>query len=321
VIDVRWFAPNRFALQIVPELRRLGLTVATDGDDAARVALAMSATVAEQAWRYARARRIPLVLYIWDLPPWSVGEGEPDPVWWVLGRFVRVPRPTRRYAERRGYYSRLRYMAARARAVWAPSAFTAQSVTARFRVACRRVPYCYDSARFSPRARDAAAPPYLVTVSRLQPYKNQAAVIRAAARLEPRLPVRLVGQGPEEARLRRLAAELGVTCVIESGLSDAGVVRVYREAGVAVCPSRFEGFGLSPIEAIACGTPVAASDIPAHREFTDGAARFFGLDDDGALVAAIRGALAGPPPDPAAIADLTIAAAAGRFAAGLAELL
>ncbi len=321
MIDVRWFAPNRFALQIVPPLRRLGLTVATEGDVPARLALAMSATVAEPAWRYAQARRCPLVLYVWDLPPWSVGTGEPDPVWWALNRFFRVPRLSRRYPERRGYYSRLRFMAARARAVWTPSAFTAQSVTTRFRVPCRPMPYCYDSERFTPLAQERAGPPYLVTVSRLQPYKNQEAVIRAAARLEPQLPVRLVGQGPAEAGLRRLATELGVTCAIEGGLSDADVARVYREASVAVCPSRFEGFGLSPIEAIACGTRAVASDIPAHREFADGAARFFPLNDDGALVAAIRAALAGPPPDPAAIETLTIAAAAERFAAGLADLL
>ncbi len=321
MIDVRWFAPNRFALQIVPELRRLGLTVATEGDVPARLALAMSGTVAEAAWRYGATQRCPLVLYVWDLPPWSVGAGEPDPVWWVLNRFVRIPRLGHRYPERRGYYSRLHFIAARARAVWAPSASSAQTVTTRFGVTCRRMPYCYDSDRFVPLARVRAEPTYLVSVSRLQRYKNQEAVIRAAARLEPRLPVRLVGEGPAEQDLRRLAADLGVSCSIESGLSDADVARAYREASVAVCPSRFEGFGLSPLEAIACATPVVASDIPAHREFANGAARFFPLDDDAGLVAAISAALAGPPPDPAAIQSLTITAAAERFAAGLAELL
>jgi glycosyltransferase involved in cell wall biosynthesis len=322
VIDVRWFAPNRFAALVVPRLRQLGLTIATEDDAPARLALAMSGTVAERAWRYAAARACPLVLYVWDLPPWRTGGGRPDPVWWVLGRFfVRLPRLRGAYRERRGYYSRLRLIAARARAVWAPSALTAASVTAQFAVPCRRVPYCYDSDRFRPLDSERPGPSHLLSVSRLQPAKNQQAVIRAARQLRPSLAVRLIGRGPDEADLRRLAAELGVECSIESGLSDAEIVSAYRLASVAVCPSRFEGFGLSPIEAIACGTPVVASGISPHREFVDGAARFFSLDDEPALVAAIAAALAGPPPDPAAVRDLTIEAAAGRFHAALAELL
>jgi glycosyltransferase involved in cell wall biosynthesis len=322
VNDVRWFAPNRFATLVVPRLEQLGFKIATEGNAPARLALAMSGTVAERAWRYAVEQSCPLVLYIWDLPPWSLGDGGADPVWWALGRFVRLPRLGRRYRERRGYYSRLRFMARRARAVWVPSTFTAQSIAARFGVTARRVPYCYDSERFTFGSHETREPPQVVTVSRLEPYKNQRAVIRAAAQLEPRLPLRLIGYGSEQAELGGLAAELGVACSIESGLSDADVECAYRDAGVVVCPSRFEGFGLSPVEAIACGTPVVASDIPAHREFVDGAVRFFALDDDAGLVAALSAALATPSrPDPAAVRSLKIEAAADRFAAGLRELL
>jgi glycosyltransferase involved in cell wall biosynthesis len=321
VIDVRWFAPNRFAALVVPRLERLGLTIATEGDAPARLALAMSGTVAERAFRYANTQRCPLVLYLWDLPPWSLGDGGADPVWWVFGSFVRLPRVGRRYLERRGYYSRLRFMARRARAVWVPSAFTAQSIAARFGVAARRVPYCYDSGRFVALPRESHDSLQLVSVSRLQPYKNQQAVIRAAARLGSGATVRLIGEGPEERELQRFAERSGVRCSIESGLNDLELVRAYGLASVVVCPSRFEGFGLSPVEAIACGTPVVASDIPAHREFVDGAARFFALDDDGGLTAAVSAALQGSPPDPTAVRALTIDAAAGRFAAALRELL
>ena len=320
MIDVRWFAPNRFAALVVPRLERLGFKIATEGDAPARLALAMSGTVAERAWRYAAAQRCPCVLYLWDLPPWSLGDGAADPVWWALGRFLRLPRLGPRYRERRGYYSRLRFMARQARAVWVPSAFTAQSVAARFGVAPRRVPYCYDSERFTARSHEPAEPGQLLTVSRLEPYKNQRVVVRAAARLEPRMRVRLIGYGSDQASLGRLAAELGVSCSIEAGLSDAEMARAYQEASVVVCPSRFEGFGLSPVEAIACGTPVVASDIPAHREFVDGAAGFFALDDDVGLAGALSAALMQPGPDPAAVQTLTIEAAADRFAAGLREL-
>lgn len=321
MIDVRWFPPNRFAALVVPRLEQLGFKIATEGDAPARLALAMSGTVAEPAYRYAITQRCPCVLYLWDLPPWSLGDGDADHLWWGLGRFFRVPRLGRRYRERRGYYSRLRFIANRARAVWVPSAFTAQSVAAHFGVTARRVPYCYDSARLVALPQESRAPQQLVSVSRLQPYKNQQAVIRAAARLPPGTSVRLVGEGPEESALRRLAERLGVRCSLESGLNDAEMVRAYQQAGAVVCPSRFEGFGLSPVEAIACGTPVVASDIPAHREFVDGAARFFALDDDAGLIATVSAALQGPRPDPAAVGALTIDAAAGRFAAALTELL
>ncbi len=321
MIDVRWFAPNRFAALVVPRLAQLGFTIATDGDAPARLALAMSGSVAERAFRYASTRRCPCVLYLWDLPPWSLGDGGADHVWWTLGRFVRLPRVGRRYLERRGYYSRLRFMARRARAVWVPSTFTRHYVAARFGVTPRQVPYCYDSDRFVPLPREASQPLQLVSVSRLQPYKNQQAVISAAARLGSGASVRLIGEGPEERELRGLAERLGVPCSIEGGLSETEVVQAYRQASVVVCPSRFEGFGLSPVEAIACGTPVVASDIPAHREFVNGAARFFALDDEADLTAAVSAALAGSRPDPAAVRALMIDAAAGRFAVALTELL
>jgi glycosyltransferase involved in cell wall biosynthesis len=322
VIDVRWFAANRYTALVVPRLRQLGLTLATDGNAPARLAVAMSGTVAQRAWRYARARRCAYVLYVWDLPPWRTAGGQPDPVWPVLGRWLlRLPWPHRGYRERRGYYSRLRFVAERALEVWAPSALTAASVAERFGVSCRRMPYCYDSDRFAPGGSARRDASLLLTVSRLEAHKNQHAVIRAAAAFAPKLPVRLVGRGPEAEPLRQLAAERGVTCSIESGLSDEAVVAAYRQAGVVVCPSRFEGFGLSPLEATACGAPVVASDIPSHREFVGDAAQFFALDDDAALVRAIRAARERPSPAPTALPDLTIDAAARRFAACLAELL
>src|SRR5438045_1967688 len=83
---------------------------------------------------------------------------------------------------------------------------------------------------------------------RLTAHKDHAAVIRAAARFEPKLPVRIVGSGPERAALERLAADVGVACVIDSRLSDHEMLRAYRGAEVVVCPSRFEGFGLTPME-------------------------------------------------------------------------
>ena len=314
--DVRWFAPNRFCTLVVPRLRDRGLSIALDGDRPARLAIAMDAQVAADACRYAVRHRCPLIHYVWDLPPWWLGRGRHDWVWLVAGRYVWLPRLGRRYAARRGFYSRLRYVAAHAAAVWVPSTATATSVRERFGVDCRQVPFCFDSDRFTP-----APPPArrrgVLSVSRLTPQKNHAAVIRAAARFEPRMPVRIIGSGPEQGSLERLAAELRVPCTVESDRSEAEVLAAYRVAEVVVCPSTFEGFGLTPMEAIATATPVVASDIPPHREFLGTSPHFFTLDDDESLVAAIEAARAGPPPGRGVLSRVTIEAAAERFSDGL----
>jgi glycosyltransferase involved in cell wall biosynthesis len=325
VDDLRWFASNSYTALIVPELRRLGLRIATEGDRPARVAVAMSGHTAARSWRFARRRGARLLVYLWDLPPTGLGSGRPDRVWWLAGRFLRIPRLWNRY--RRGtYFSLLHYISRRAEAVWVPSRQTQQSVAERFGVRALEVPYCYDSKRFVSLERVSSQVmgqglATLLTVSRLRRHKNQAAVIHAAALVERPVRVRLIGRGPQRENLRALAARLDVDCVIESAADDGAVTRAYQEASVAVCPSAFEGFGLTPIEAVASGVPVVASDIPPHREFVGRAARLAPPHDPAALARAITEALDADPADPALVADLTIEAAAARFFASLQPLL
>ena len=311
--DLRWFAPNPFTTLLVPELRRRGLSISLEGDAPARLTLSMSGTKAVEAWRYARRRGCPLVLYIWDLHPEATNFGSYDPIWWAGGRFFRLPRPIGGFPSRRGYYSRLRYIAAHAREVWVPSQMTQAVVRHRFGLDTRRVPYCYDSERLHPGSAGRDDPPTLLTVSRLQPYKNHAVTIRAAARLGSGVQVRLIGRGPERDSLERLATSLAVRCRIETDADDAAVADAYHRARVAVCPSRFEGFGLTPVEAVGSGTSTVASDIPPHREFVGRMAHLFPPDDVGALVEAIGAAFDGAFPDPSLVRELSIPVAAERF--------
>ena len=134
VDDVRWFASNPYTTLVVPELRRSGLRIALEGNSPARVALAMSGRVAEPAWRYAQATRASLVLYLWDLPPKGTAIGKADPIWWIGGRFLRLPRMVGGYQQRAGYYSRLRFITSRADQLWTASEFTAGLVQERFGV-------------------------------------------------------------------------------------------------------------------------------------------------------------------------------------------
>ncbi|NNG17918.1 MAG: glycosyltransferase, partial [Gemmatimonadales bacterium] len=259
--DIRWFAPNDFTRLIVSDLRGRGLTVVSDGDGPAGLVVAMSGSIAREAWRYAGRRRAPLVQYVWDVKPWWIGSGRWDPKWSTRGRLLRLPRLGRRYRHRRGSLSALRFVAKRAVAVWAPSAFSRSQVEAQLGVTCAVVRYCYDSDRFvadgRPLGADAAT---LLSVSRLVDYKNHSAVVLAAATFDPPRPVHLIGRGPEREGLEYLARSLDVPLVISADLSADALRQAYRTACVVVCPSRFEGMGLTPIEAAACGARVVASD-------------------------------------------------------------
>src|SRR5215211_3738659 len=84
------------------------------------------------------------------------------------------------------------------------------------------------------------------------------------------------------------------------GLPERYLARVVAGAAALVNPSWYEGFGLPALEALACGTPVVASDLPAHREVLGDLAQLFPPDDPGALAAALAATLDDPAGDGAA---------------------
>lgn len=334
--DLRWFAPNRYCTLPVPLLRAAGLTMSLEGEEPARLVVAADGQCAVAAYEYSRRHRCPLLLYLWDLPPWRLEGGKPDTVFELGGRIRRIPRLLGRYPERAGYYSRIRFVAERATQVCCPSENTVRDVQARFGVSAERVPFCYDSDRFRAGSGERSGLsedlPIVLSISRLVPHKNHAVILRAVARLDPRPTIRFIGQGPEAAGLRRSARELGVALdLTDSWASDEEIVSAYRSASVVVAPSHFEGFGLTPMEGLAMGVPVIVSDIPLHREYVNGAVRFFPPDDDVALAAGIGAALTEPPVQPPSnhpssrrplvLEALTIEACASRFLPRLERLL
>ncbi len=316
--DVRWFAPNRFGGLPVPALRRSGLRVATEGEEPARLAFAMGGSMVAGAFAWAWRHRAPLVTYLWDLPPWQLAGGSPNPVLAWRGRLLKLPHFGRPYPERNGYFSRVRYAASHALEVWTGSTWSQAEIARLFGLRSERVPFCFDSDRFNRHiGRATGATSSVLSVSRLVAYKNQAAVLRAVSLLTSRPTVRFIGSGPEAQGLRALAADLGVPLELEERWHDDDeIVYAYRQASVVVCPSRFEGLGVTPLEAAALGVPTVASDIPAHREFSGASVALVQLDDDRAMADAIAAALAfGPAPrEPMhPFPELTIEACAGRF--------
>jgi glycosyltransferase involved in cell wall biosynthesis len=109
-----------------------------------------------------------------------------------------------------------------------------------------------DTAFFTPATTTNGTAPYALVVSALVPYKRIDIAIDAA-RLAG-IPLKVVGDGPERARLEA-ASDSGATFLGRQ--SDEQVRDLYRGAAVTLLPGE-EDFGIVPVEAQACGTPVVA---------------------------------------------------------------
>jgi glycosyltransferase involved in cell wall biosynthesis len=91
-------------------------------------------------------------------------------------------------------------------------------------------------------------------------------------------------------------------------LPEPDLARMVAGAAALILPSWYEGFGLPALEALACGTPVVASDLPAHREVLGDQARLIPPGDPDALAAALARILEDPGGEPARAARRTRAA-------------
>lgn len=138
--------------------------------------------------------------------------------------------------------------------------------------------------------------PYIFAAGHSEPRKSWDFVARVARDLEAiGISVVRAGRGAER---HGNVTDLGV---VDDATRDA----LFRSAIAVLAPARLEGFGLVPLEALACGAWVVASAIPAHREVLGDAASFFPSSDHAAAIALLRSA---------AVADA--AARATRSAAG-----
>jgi glycosyltransferase involved in cell wall biosynthesis len=126
---------------------------------------------------------------------------------------------------------------------------------------------------------------FILCVGIYKPRKNHAGLLRAFQRcLASGIQAQLVIAGPMaegEAVLRRLAAELGVAehVVFTGFVSDADLCTLYSAARLCVCPSLYEGFGFTVLEAMACGAPVVCSRATSLPEVAGKAALYFDPHD------------------------------------------
>ncbi len=183
--------------------------------------------------------------------------------------------------------------------VIAVSEATRRDLVERYAVPAERIRVVYngvDHARFRPAEVDAEAVarrfgvrhPFVLCVGSLMPWRNAPRLLRAAARLNYGLL--FVGRdiwGTDPTA--RLAAEHGWDWARFTGyVDDADLPDLYTAASVFAYPSLYEGFGMPPVEAMACGTPVVASTAGALPEVLGDAALLVDPYDESALAAALQ---------------------------------
>ena len=160
---------------------------------------------------------------------------------------------------------------ARARRVIAVSERTKRDLVELYGVPPERItvtPHGVDPA-FGPGRADARRRDYLLFVGAIQARKDPLAAARGGAR---RSGCRSSSPGPErEPALARELERRGAD--LRGYVEKDELAALYRGAAALVLPSRYEGFGLPVLEAMACGTPVVAAADPALREVAGDAAR------------------------------------------------
>jgi glycosyltransferase involved in cell wall biosynthesis len=190
-------------------------------------------------------------------------------------------------------YRRLAYgrLARSSRLVIAPSEHSKELLAERVGVPSDRIrviAHGVDRSRFSPgpEAREA----FLFYPADFYPHKNHSRLLEAFAlvrRERPELRLVLAGGG-----LDRLPGAPGVEA--RSRISADELVELYRTAAALVFPSFHETFGLPPLEAMACGCPVACSSAGSLPEVCGDAARLFDPSAPEEIAAAIVSVVTAP---------------------------
>jgi glycosyltransferase involved in cell wall biosynthesis len=231
---------------------------------------------------------------------------------WIAGAMLHPPcpmvvtihdlAPLKRRSEhlRSGLRLRLRHLAVqRAASVIVPTEVVAADAVTHLRVERERVrviPEAADAAMFprapeeiaAVRARFHLPERYLVWVGGLQ-HPDPGKHVGKLAATPRELPLVLVGP------TRQWAHELP-DVILTGQVTDEQLAAIYSGAHALVLPSEHEGFGLPAVEALACGTPVVACEVPALREVFGDRAAFVDCGDIEALVAAAQSATRPAPP-------------------------
>lgn len=128
-----------------------------------------------------------------------------------------------------------------------------------------------DHARYRVLSLERFADPTIVHLGRLRKYKSVEVALRAMVRIRERLPAAtlgIVGDGPHRPALEAEARRLGLGSSVQflGFMGSDALVEYLNRAHLLINPSPKEGWGLTVVEANACGLPVVASDRPGLRD-------------------------------------------------------
>lgn len=144
-----------------------------------------------------------------------------------------------------------------------------------------------------------AVVPVVIGVGRLVPQKNFEVLLRAFAAARNVRPMRLilVGSGPEEERLKRLARRLKITRHVDLPGHVPNPFPYLSKASLFVLPSRWEGMSNALLEALATGCPAIATHCPGSTELLDHGTwgHLVAVDNVPALTGTILATLDNPP--------------------------
>jgi len=174
-----------------------------------------------------------------------------------------------------------------------PSEFVHRKVVVRFSLAAEKVitiPAGVDTSKFHPLNVSTDMGRYILFVGSLEPRKNLFGLLKAWDEINERHPnISLVIAGTSGSAFRKLSYPSAADRVRWIGyVPETNLPALYAGADLFVLPSFDEGFGLPVLEAMACGTPVIASDGGALPEAVGDAGMVFNLSDPSGLSNAIN---------------------------------
>lgn len=183
--------------------------------------------------------------------------------------------------------------ARRSRRLIAVSEATRQDLLRYYGVDASVIPHGVERAIFDAAGRRAPER-FILCVSTLHPHKGIESLLGAFAKFRMRHPdftlalagMRGFAADAIERRIRELA--LAGEVRLAGWMPRDELVDLYRRAWAFVYPSRFEGFGMPVVEAMAAGVPAACSDIEPLRSICGGAAELFPPGDENAIAAALE---------------------------------
>jgi L-malate glycosyltransferase len=158
------------------------------------------------------------------------------------------------------------------------------------------IPNGIDNVEFSPNPATKAIDHRLICVSRLIERKGIDVLIKAMPLIKKEvadISLSLVGEGNLEPELRALASELGVGSLINwhRYVEHSELPDLYRQAGLFVLPSRYEGMSNALLEAMACGLPVVVTDTGGVTELVGNNGVVLDELTPGAIARAVAGIL------------------------------